>query len=79
MKKFKGLPKIIERLQDGSYTPHNQIIFFNDGSKRTIMHVKYVWENEMLHLITENNIEFIINKKNVLFVQRYIGFKNDGL
>ena len=77
--KFKGLPKIIERLQDGSYTPHNQIVFFKDGSKRTIMDVRYVWENEMIHLITANGIEFIINKDNVLFIQRRLEFKNDSL
>lgn len=75
--KFNGLPKIIERLQDGSYTPHNQIVFFNNGSKRTIMDVRYIWENEMIHLVTNNDIEFIINKDNVLFVQRRLSFKND--
>jgi hypothetical protein len=75
--KFEGLPKIIERLQDGSYTPHNQIIFFTNGSKRTIMRVKWIWENEMIHLVTENGIEFVINKDKVLFTQRRLEFKND--
>lgn len=73
------LPKIIERQEDGSYTIHDQIIHFIDGHKRTIKGVKYVWENEMLHLITENGNEFIINKNNVLFVQRRVEFENDDL
>lgn len=73
------LPKIIKRQKDGSYTIHDQIIHFIDGHKRYIKGVKWVWENEMLHLITENDNEFIINKTNVLFVQRHIGFKNDDL
>lgn len=73
------LPKIISRQEDGSYTVHDQIIHFIDGHKRYIKGVKWVWENEMLHLITENENEFIINKDNVLFVQRRLDFKNDPL
>ena len=73
------LPKIIKRQKDGSYTIHDQIIHFVDGHKRYIKGVKYIWENEMLHLITENEIEFIINKANVLFVQRRLNFENDEL
>lgn len=73
------LPKIIKRLQDGSYTPHHQIIFFKDGSKRTITGVVYVWENSMTHLITDNGNEFIINPANVNYIQRYLEFKNSSL
>ncbi len=73
------LPKIIKRQKDGSYTVHDQIIHFIDGHKRYVKGVRWIWENEMLHLITENKIEFIINKNNVLFVQRRLGFKNDDL
>ena len=73
------LPKIIKRQKDGSYTIHDQIIHFVDGHKRYIKGVKYIWENEMLHIITENEIEFIINKANVLFVQRRLNFENDEL
>lgn len=73
------LPKIIKRLEDGSYTPHCQIIFFKDGTKKTIMDVRYVWENSMVHLVTGNGIEFIINPINVNCIQRYIDFKNDSL
>lgn len=73
------LPKIIERQEDGSYTLHDQIIHFIDGHKRTIKGVKWVWENEMLHLITENGNEFIINKSNVLFVKRRVEMENAEL
>uniref|UniRef100_A0A6M3IGB5 Uncharacterized protein n=1 Tax=viral metagenome TaxID=1070528 RepID=A0A6M3IGB5_9ZZZZ len=72
------LPKIISRQEDGSYTVHDQVIHFVDGHKRYIKGVKYIWENEMLHLVTENENEFIINKDNVLFVQRRLEFKNDS-
>jgi len=75
----KELPKIIKRLQDGSYTPHHQVIFFRDGSKRTIMGVVKVWENSMVHLITQNGNEFIINPINVNYIQRYLKFKNSDL
>ncbi len=77
--KYSALPKIIQRLQDGSYTPHDQIIHFEGGVKRYIARVKYIWENEMTHLVTENDIEFIINKDKVLFIQRRLDFKNDPL
>ena len=71
------LPKIIEGQEDGSYTVHDQIIHFVDGSKRYVEGVQWIWENEMLHLLTINGTEFIINKDNVLFVQRRLEFKND--
>jgi len=72
------LPKIISRQEDGSYTVHDQIIHFVDGHKRYIKGVKWIWENEMIHLITKNKIEFIINKDKVLFIQRRLDFKNDA-
>ena len=73
------LPKIISREKDGSYTVHDQIIHFTDGHKRYIKGVKYIWENEMIHLITVNEREFIVNKDNVLMIQRYLGYQNDTL
>jgi hypothetical protein len=77
--KLSGLPKIIQRQKDGSYTIHDQIVHFKGGTKRTISQVKWIWENEMIHLITVNNIEFIINRDNVLFIQRRLNFENDTL
>lgn len=73
------LPKIIERQKDGSYTPHDQIIHFRDGTKRTIKGVVWIWENEAVHLITENNNEFIIYKENLLFIKRRVEYENDDL
>lgn len=71
------LPKIISRQKDGSYTVHDQIIHFVDGHKRYVSGVKYMWENEMMHIITEDNNELIINKDKVLFVQRKLKFEGE--
>ena len=73
------LPKIIKRQPDGSYDVHDQIICFIDGHKKYIKGVKFIWENEFVHLITVNGNEFMINKANVLFIQRHLDFKNDPL
>lgn len=51
-------------------TPHDQIIHFRGGVKRHIRNVVYVWENEMTHLITMDGTEWLINKNNVLCVER---------
>ena len=74
-----SIPKIIRQKDDGSYQVHDQIIHFIDGHKRYIPQVKYIWENEMLHLVTENGSEFIVNKSNVLFVERRLKFESDKL
>jgi hypothetical protein len=73
------LPSIIKRQDDGSYTVHDEIIHFIDGSKRYVRDVKWIWENEFTHLVTENNTEIIVNKRNVNFIQRYLGHRNDDL
>ena len=78
MKDKNCLPKIIKRCEDGSYTIHDQIIHFEGGTKRYVKGVKWIWENEMIHLVTDNEIEFIINKNKVLFIQRRLDFKNDS-
>jgi len=49
---------------------HRQIIHFVEGTKRTIENVVYIYENEMTHILTEGGTEWIINKKNVLCVER---------
>lgn len=49
---------------------HRQIIFFINGEKRTIDNVIKVWENEMVHIVTIDGAEWIINKKNVLCVKK---------
>ena len=52
------------------YPPHRQIIHFVGGVKRTIDNVVYIWENEMTHLLDAEGREWIINKNNVLCVER---------
>lgn len=49
---------------------HDQIIHFVGGHKRTIRNVIDVWENEMTHILTIEGKEWIINKSNVLCVER---------
>jgi len=49
---------------------HDQIIHFDNGEKRYIQGVLYVWENEMVHLVDYLGVEYIINKKRVLFTER---------
>lgn len=49
---------------------HDQIIHFINGSKRVIQGVRFIWENEMVHIIDYLGVEYIINKNNVLFVER---------
>ena len=49
---------------------HDQIIHFINGSKRLIQGVEFVWENEMVHVVDYLGVEYIINKSNVLMVER---------
>lgn len=55
---------------NGNDCMHDQIIHFINGEKRLIQGVKYVWENEMIHIVDYLGVEYIINKPNVLFVER---------
>lgn len=50
---------------------HTQIIHFDNGEKRVIQGVVYIWENEMLHIIDYLGMEYIINKSRVLFTERF--------
>ena len=49
---------------------HDQIIHFINGSKRLIQGVRFVWENEMVHIVDYLGVEYIVNKANVLFTER---------
>jgi len=51
-------------------TKQTQIIHFIGGYKRTIKGIIDIWENEMTHLLTDRGIEWIINKNNVLAVEK---------
>ena len=45
--------------------PHNQILHFSSGQKRTLLNVVKVWQNEWTHVLLENGTEWIVNPKNV--------------
>ena len=51
---------------------HTQIIHFKDGFKRTIHNIIEIWENEMVHMKTKEGVEWIINKDNVLAVEKFV-------
>lgn len=48
---------------------HTRIIHFVGGEKRTIQKVVSVWENQFVHIMTANGIEWIINRDKVLCVE----------
>ena len=50
---------------------HDQIIHFVGGVKRLIQGVQYVWENEMVHIVDYLGVEYVVNKNNVLFIERF--------
>lgn len=49
---------------------HHQIIHFVGGVKRLIQNVTFIWENEMVHIVDVNGVEYVVNKNNVLFYER---------
>lgn len=57
---------------------HRQIIHFVGGEKRTIENIVFIWENEMTHILVDNGTEWIINKKNVLCVERIPYVNSNG-
>lgn len=79
MEENPSIPKPIKQLKDGSYMTHDQVLHFKDGTKRYVQKVKYIWENEMTHLVCEDGTEFIINKSNLNFIERRLKFENDKL
>ena len=54
---------------------HSQIIHFVGGQKRYITGITRIWENEMTHLLTLDGTEWIINKNNVLCVERVKNYR----
>jgi hypothetical protein len=49
---------------------HTQILHFVGGIKRTIPNIIKVYENEMCHILTADGVEWIINKNNLLAVEK---------
>jgi hypothetical protein len=51
--------------------PHDQQIFFKDGTERWIRNVVHIERGHWFHLITEQGIEYIIPPENIQFVRVY--------
>ena len=49
---------------------HTQILHFVGGIKRTIPNVIKVYENQMVHILTVEGIEWIVNKDNLLATEK---------
>lgn len=49
--------------------PHDQEIFFDDGSVRVIKDVVYIEQGRWHHLRTKDGTEYITNPKRILFVR----------
>lgn len=49
--------------------PHNQIIHFRGGLKRTLNNVVKVWQNTWCHVLLADGTEWIINQENVLAIE----------
>jgi hypothetical protein len=49
---------------------HDQIIHFINGEKRVIQGVSFIWENRDVHIVDYLGVEYIVNRDNVLFVER---------
>jgi hypothetical protein len=56
---------------------HDQIIHFTNGSKRLIQGVRYIWENEHIHIMDYLGVEYIINRHNWNMVER-VSYKKGG-
>lgn len=50
---------------------HDQIIHFDNGEKRYVQGVKWIWENQMVHIVDYLGVEYIINPKRVLYTERF--------
>lgn len=49
---------------------HDQIIHFDNGEKRYVQGIQYIWENKMIHMVDYLGVEWIINPDRVLFTER---------
>jgi hypothetical protein len=70
MKKPVDIDINLTRKSNGIGT-HDQIIHFNNGEKRYIQGITHIWENEMVHILDYLGVEYIVNKQNVLFIERF--------
>lgn len=49
----------------------NQVIFFENGSKRYVDNVIKIEQGNWFHLLTKAGEEFIINPDKILFIKSY--------
>ena len=47
---------ISKQMRCNGHGTHHQIIHFVGGIKRQIQNVKYVWENEMTHIVDTDGV-----------------------
>ena len=52
-------------------TPFDEQIFFKNGTERWIRNIIHIEKGHWFHLITEQDIEYIIPPENILFIRVY--------
>ena len=50
-------------------TPVNQVIFFENGTKRHIKDVVLIEQGNWFHLLTKSGQEIIVNPDKILFIK----------
>jgi len=55
--------------------PHNQIIHFDNQTKATLLNIKKIWTDTLVHIVLENGREYIVNPNRVLYSE--IQWKSD--
>ncbi len=45
---------------------HNQIIHFDNCTKATYLNIIRVWQDTLVHIVTEEGKEYLVNPKRVL-------------
>ena len=51
--------------------PHDQQIFFDNGTTRWIRNVEKIEQGNWFHFLTEEGVEYITNPERILFVRVY--------
>ena len=49
--------------------PHDQHIYFDDGTIRIIRHVTKIEQGRWFHIMTKEGIEYITNPSRILFIK----------
>ena len=48
---------------------HTQIVHYDNGTKLTLVGVVMVWQDTLVHLITDDNRHYMVNPKRVLHTE----------